>query len=63
MKSRVGPLAEDLAQACAGIGWIAPSWSCQNQVGFTALVRFIWTVLEFGALMLATWSGMPRPGV
>jgi len=63
VKSRSGPLAEALAHACDGIGWIAPSSFCQNQVGFTALVRFICTVVEVGALMLETWSGMPSPGV
>src|SRR5438552_18237088 len=63
VKSRSWPLAEDLAQACEGIGWMSWIWSSQNQVGFTALVMSILIVEESGALMLPTWSGMPSPGV
>ncbi len=63
MKSRVGPLAESLAQACDGIGWMLPSSSWVNQVGLTEAFMLNTTVVGFGAVTLATWSGMPRPGV
>ncbi len=56
-------MAEALAQAKAGIGWMTPSSFCQNQVGLTADFIVNTTVLALGAVTLATWSGMPMPGV
>ncbi len=63
MKSRTGPLAEALAQACTGIGWISWSSSSVNQVGLTGLFRLITSVVAFGVLALTTWSGIPTCGV
>ena len=44
------PPAASMSQTLAGIGWMPPSMSCQNQVGFTALLSVIVTVDAFGAL-------------
>ena len=52
-----------MSQAWDGHGWMSPISSSWNQVGLTALVSFMVTVVAFGALMLATSSGTPRPGV
>jgi hypothetical protein len=59
------PPVASMSQAWEGSGSmeLAPSSSSQNQVGFTGLVRFMVTVVADGALMLATSSGMPTPGV
>ena len=63
MKSRIGPLAEALAQTWAGIGSISWSLSSVIHSGLTGLFRLITSVVELGVVALTTWSGIPTCGV
>ena len=55
-------MAEALAQAWTGMGWISASMFSVNHSGLTALFRFSTSVVAFGVLAPTTWSGIPTPG-